>query len=634
MNNLHLSLALASLLAAGSVANAGIKVHTIGDSTMATYDESATVTRGWGMYLQQFLSGVTVNNRGKGGASSKSFYQEAAYWTSVKSQMSEGDYVLIQFAHNDEKNSGMDGNEVIDYYKSIGDATSAAATDYRGTTPTGTYKDYLRKYVEETRAAGCTPVLVGPVCRKYFTGSTIRRNGRHDLGDSFSVLTETGILTSQKVDASDHSMDYAYQMKLVAEEMDVTFLDLTTATKELYESYGDSKCNTLLFDGDGSTHFNTTGATLVARLAAQLMKEAGILADNVVLTSDVSVSPAVAELGEAYRGQSLVKEFSLSGFSLSPATGSVEISATSGLLLSTDKSTWTSSLSLDYSDATLISSFFAKCDLVNDGQVSEIISISCAGKTIEIPVTATAISLVGGQQVKAYWRLESSADCELTGPAGVVDENFSSMYIQKYSAPNSATVWPSETGYTAERKMQRTLLVGDTWPSGEVDEVSTRYVEFGITPSAGMVLKINNISMFLCGAGGNGMMCHVNYSAEKDFANQHCIFAPTSMTSNTVYAVESTPDISLSEGDTLRVRVYPWYNTSATGKTICISDVTISGVAMSADEAQADAIAPVRCESDVNNVVYYDLAGRQIAAPAHGLCIRRCGSSTSRILVP
>ena len=51
---------------------------------MANYDESATVTRGWCQYLQQFLEGIEVNNRGKSGASSKSFYKEAAYWTSVK----------------------------------------------------------------------------------------------------------------------------------------------------------------------------------------------------------------------------------------------------------------------------------------------------------------------------------------------------------------------------------------------------------------------------------------------------------------------------------------------------------------------------------------------------------------------
>ena len=81
-----------------------IKVHTIGDSTMADYDESSTDKRGWGMYLGSFFDPefVTVNNRAKSGADTRQFYTGAAYWASVKSQMSEGDYLIIQFAHNDE----------------------------------------------------------------------------------------------------------------------------------------------------------------------------------------------------------------------------------------------------------------------------------------------------------------------------------------------------------------------------------------------------------------------------------------------------------------------------------------------------------------------------------------------------
>ena len=135
------------------------KVHTIGDSTMATYDPNTTVTRGWGQMFQQFFKGdVTVNNRAKNGASSKSFYKESAYWQSVKKQIEPGDYVLIQFAHNDEKSNGCDGDELKAYYQSIGDEAKANACDYRGTTASGTYKDYLRKYVEETRALGATPV--------------------------------------------------------------------------------------------------------------------------------------------------------------------------------------------------------------------------------------------------------------------------------------------------------------------------------------------------------------------------------------------------------------------------------------------------------------------------------------------
>ena len=67
----------------------------------------------------------------------------------------------------------------------------------------------------------------------YFSGNTIRRNGRHDLGDSFSVITGSGILEKQSVPASDHTMDYEQSMKDVAAEKGVPFIDLTTATADL-----------------------------------------------------------------------------------------------------------------------------------------------------------------------------------------------------------------------------------------------------------------------------------------------------------------------------------------------------------------------------------------------------------------
>lgn len=292
------------------------KVHTCGDSTMAPYDESATVTRGWGMYLQQFIKDYTVVNYARGGRDTRGFYNETDRWGAVKKSMQAGDYVIVQFAHNDEKNGGMDGMALKAYYESIGNTEEANKVDTRGSVPTTTYKEYLRKYVEETRALGGNPILVAPACRSYFDGSKIKRNGRHDLGDSYSVLTENGPVSGQSVPESDHSMDYPYQMKLVAEEMNVPFIDLTTATKELYESYGDAKCHEFLFDGEGSTHFNTTGAVLVARKCAELMKAQGILADNIVLPTDLSVTPAEADLGEAYKGQTLRKEFTLNGFGL------------------------------------------------------------------------------------------------------------------------------------------------------------------------------------------------------------------------------------------------------------------------------------------------------------------------------
>lgn len=596
-----------------------IKVHTIGDSTMATYSESTTVTRGWGQMFQQFFTdAVTVNNRAKSGASSKSFYEEAAYWESVKKQIQPGDYVLIQFAHNDEKNDGMDGDEVKAYYESIGDQAKADATDYRGTTASGTYKEYLRKYVEETRALGATPVLVGAICRKYFTGSTIRRNGRHDLGDDFSLLTASGIKEGNKVGEDDHTYDYPYQMRLVADEMGVSYIDLTTATKELYESYGDAKANELLFDGDGSTHTSAMGATLIARLCAQLLQKQGILTEYINLTSDLSVNPSKADLGEAYKGQTVVKEFQISGFDLQPAEGNVTITASKGLQVSADGESYSGSISMSYKEGNMIGTFYARCEFAEEGPINEEITVTSGDKTITIPVTGTSIVLEGGVPVQAYWRLEKDDECEVTGPMNTLGQSYSGMTLQKYSAPNTNTTWPEWTGFDASRKTQRNVIEGESWPAGEIDEVSTRYIEFAVQPAKGTTLKVDSMSMFVCGCGGNGMCCKIYYSKEENFANPVNIFEMKSMPANNMQYVCSMPVLSVNEGETLRIRVYPWYNNAATGKTICLSDVTIHGIAVDSTTGISSELtqnaAPVR-------TVYYGTDGTMRQGMRPGLNI-------------
>ena len=101
-------------------ASNGKKVHTLGDSTMAPYDESATVTRGWGMYFGDFLTnGWSSINYARGGRDSRAGYEEL--WQSARKQVAEGDYVIITFGHNDEKNDGMDGYALYDYYVAKGD---------------------------------------------------------------------------------------------------------------------------------------------------------------------------------------------------------------------------------------------------------------------------------------------------------------------------------------------------------------------------------------------------------------------------------------------------------------------------------------------------------------------------------
>lgn len=583
------------------------KVHTIGDSTMATYDPNTTVTRGWGQMFQQFFKGdVTVNNRAKNGASSKSFYKESAYWQSVKKQIEPGDYVLIQFAHNDEKSNGCDGDELKAYYQSIGDEAKANACDYRGTTASGTYKDYLRKYVEETRALGATPVLVGAICRKYFDGSTIRRNGRHDLGDKFDKIEGGKLTTGNKVAADDHTYDYPYQMQEVAKELGVQYLDLTTATKELYESYGDAKANALLFDGNGSTHTSAMGATLIARLAAQLMQKAGILTENINLTSDFSVNPSTVDLGQAYKGQTVVREVSVNGFDLVPAEGNVSITASNGLKISADGSDYSSTATLAYKEGHLIGSFKTSYEFATAGDINESITVSCGDKTVTIPVVGKCVELADGVAASAYWRLEKDDNCTVEGPVDPIGETYSEMKLQKYSSPNANTTWPEGTGFDATRKTQRNIIEGESWPAGEIDEVSTRWIEFAVKPAKGTTFNVNEISLYVCGCGGNGMHCKIYYSKEADFANAVNIADFSgSMKANDMMEVKATPVIELSEGETLRLRVYPWYGSAATGKTICLSDVKVAGVAVSA----TNGVKSVESSELKPEKIYYSLDG-------------------------
>lgn len=602
------------------------KVHTLGDSTMAPYDESATVTRGWGMYFGNFLTnGWESINYAKGGRDSHAGYTEL--WQTAKKNVTAGDYVIVTFAHNDEKNSGMDGYALKAYYESIGDATSAAAVDLRGTVPSTTYKEWLGKIVDEAKALGAIPIICSPVCRSYFTGSTIRRNGRHDLGDNYKVLTASGPQNGTKLSENDHTMDYAWQSQKLAEEKGVAFIDLTNATKILYESYGNqSKCEAALFDGQGSTHFNTTGALLVARECARLMKAQGILSENITLPTDLSVSPATGNFGEAYKGQTLTKEFTLNGFGLSPDEGTVTITASEGIQLSFDKSEWQQTLSAGYIASTLIKTFYAQVVLQNDGKFEGKITVKQGDKTLDVPVSATAIVLEGGTEIKAYWRLEKDDGYNLEGPATVIPESWANMYVQRYANPNAATVWPDGTGYDATRKMQRNLITGDTWPADEIDDNPERYIQFGIKPNVGNVLKINNISLFLCGAGGNGMCAHVYYSTN-NFATRTTIFEGKKMTANNPQFIQSQPVLSISEGQELLLRIYPWYNGTASGKTLCISDITISGIAVDATTSAINSVG----DTSATTTTVFNLGGQSVISPQKGMNIVRLQNANGTV---
>ena len=203
-------------------------IHLMGDSTMAEKDlPKAGAERGWGMMFPNFLDDqVKVVNYAQNGRSTKSFI-DMGLWQQVYDAVQPGDYVFIEFGHNDAKEN---------------DPARYAA-------PWGAYQDNLRTFVDGVREKGGTPVLLTPIARRWF------KDG--------------------KLDRNCHT-DYPAAMKAVAREKGVTLLDMTTPTLDWLESLGDeaSKAYFMISTGkDDNTHLVPCGARKVTELVCDAIRE-------------------------------------------------------------------------------------------------------------------------------------------------------------------------------------------------------------------------------------------------------------------------------------------------------------------------------------------------------------------------
>jgi len=202
-------------------------IHLMGDSTMAEKNLSKEgPERGWGMMFQNFLDqDVLVVNYAKNGRSTKSFMDEGR-WDKVYQAIAPGDYVFIQFGHNDAKEK-----DTLRY---------AAAW--------GAYQDNLRFFVDGVREKGGHPVLLTPVARRWF------KDGRLDR---------------------DCHKDYPAAMKAVAQEKNVPLLDITTSSLDWLEALGNepSKAYFMISTGkDDNTHTVAAGARKVTELVCDAIR--------------------------------------------------------------------------------------------------------------------------------------------------------------------------------------------------------------------------------------------------------------------------------------------------------------------------------------------------------------------------
>ena len=563
-----------------------IKVHTIGDSTMAEYDESTTDKRGWGMYLGSFFepSFVTINNRGKSGADTRGFYTGAAFWPSVKSQMSAGDYLLIQFAHNDEGNdSNLSGLDNLEYAAYCQDHGLPAPSDARGTNPQTTYRDYLRLFIDEARELGVNPVLVGPICRAYFSGNNITRKGQHDLGDKFAKIENGELKKNQSVPATDLSMSYVEAMRIVAAEKNVPFIDLTEATRELYLSYGESQCLNLLFCTGDKTHTNAMGGNLVARSAAQLLKNAGILAEYIDIPTDITANPASINIGETYCSVPQNKEFLLTGYGLEPAAGTVNLSASANLLISLDKENYASTAQASYDGGSMFQKVYVRANYTTGGLHYDTVYITSGEHTVTVPVSAMALSLDGGAPVSAFWAIGAKPvpDPVVDGPISA-EFTMSQMACIDYNASKNYFVDGDETNIILARFHNSADGSSRTpWPAGEIDENANRYLDFAITAPAAMDVRITRIAMEIASDGTSTMCYHLNTGFGDEFTGVTTIAEKRNMPSRVIEHVDLTPTLTIPAGEVLHVRILPWhdYGEIKDSKYIGLRNVRIEGMA-------------------------------------------------------
>ncbi len=580
-----LSIALAALL---SLPMGAIKVHTIGDSTMSWYADS-NPKRGWGMFLGAFFdpSIVTVNNAGHSGRDTRQFYLANEDWKAVKDAMNTGDYLIIQFAHNDEgiHTNGTDNLDYAAYCEANG---IAVPSENRGTNPQTTFRDYLRLFISEARAKGVTPILVGPICRNYWKNGDITRKGQHDLGDSFSKIEGTTLLTNQSVPATDKSMSYVEAMRIVGQEENVPFLDLTEATRALYVQYGQSNCNSQLFTTGDNTHLNALAANLVAREAAQLMKNSGILAEYIDIPTTVIANPTSIEIGETYSGITQDRETILSGSGLAPASGTLTITASENLQVSLDKEVYGSTASLVYSEGSLFQKLYIRALYSEAGEKTDSVVVESGDIRIVIPVTATVISLDGGSEVSATWELKALP----TAPLAAVCEGpisgqmtLSNMAAIDYNSAKNEFYDSESTGIVMVRfhNSDEGCASKVAWPAEELDENATRYIDFSLTAPATLNVRITGIKLDVAAHSISSMCCRVRAGVE-NFAE---LVELKNMTNFEVNHLQFTPLLVIPAGETLHVRVLPWLNNvsaAANNKYLGVQNVVIEGVAVEPGE--------------------------------------------------
>jgi lysophospholipase L1-like esterase len=529
-----------------------VTLYTVGDSTMANYDPAFyPKQRGWAQQLPTFIADakVTLVNNGVNGTSSKSYY--STLWNGVKSKLRTGDYVFIQFGHNDEKDSGIEGASGV------------------GTDAWGAYHGYLTRFVRETRALGAIPVLMTPVVRLSFSGATLSPTACHDL-------TGNGIAVG--------NADYPAAMRAVAIAESCPLVDMTAATQALVEQYGPTSAKSILYISTDNTHLQPMGATLYAQLAAQGLAAQGILGASLNPSLELVVTPSAWSFGPRFVGSSFDQAFSVTGVALAPVAGNLTVTAPAGFLVGTSLGeAFSSTFQLPYTLAALpTTTLYVRFQpLAEQAYGGDVTIAAPSGNLQRIAVTGKGVApLVGGAEAQAFYALDSTTaggTCAATGLLTCTDETLSGLYVKNYQTMTALT--PPSTSTGVQHVSITNATTADMWPT-ETDINSQRFVEFAVSPGPGKTLHVDGISLYAGADGGATMAFRIQYSKQADFGAATELLDSPSNATGVVNLYTLGPLVAVGSGETFRLRVFPYSKAQVTTKYLCLQSVTIHGITM------------------------------------------------------
>jgi rhamnogalacturonan acetylesterase len=220
-------------------------LYIIGDSTVRNTERAdARAQWGWGSFIAGYFdtTSLRVRNAAIGGRSSRTFMNEGR-WDRIKSELGKGDYVLIQFGHND-------GGPLDDSARARGSIRGIGTESREVYNPVQkkqevvyTFGQYLRTYIRDAKAAGATPVVCSPIPRNIWKDGKVVRSKESYAGWAQTIAAEEG----------------------------VSFIDLNELVAAKYEELGQDSVKT--FFPIDHTHTNQDGARLNAQIVvAQLQK--------------------------------------------------------------------------------------------------------------------------------------------------------------------------------------------------------------------------------------------------------------------------------------------------------------------------------------------------------------------------